>query len=387
MLINPETLALATAFKSGIMLPDEVIYDTPDFLGSGCYGYAYNINDRVFKVTTSISESIYALKLKSLYKHNDHESQIANVYDVHLFENTGSMYFIIEQEKIEQDEDVINEIFSLLTELGMDYTFSIDDIEDGLAENSLELDDEKRFLISSLLDLYSEMTLSGFFNVDLHADNLGIKNGKICCFDQMDTEYEKVLEDDYLRNRDIFSILERNCPNEMLADLSQISSEDLQTTLSIEEINEFSDDLKFAFSTDEAYEYLKDGDWGSGGCYEYALVGLDMLKKFLVNEDINEKIHRPEIGKIVNRSTGNIEHYFVSCGKLCIDSDGLHHTEQYLNSFVSNWPHLSTSQLYIEKEHSKDLEHIHLPDNIESLKETILENMDFANDLAEKMIN
>ncbi|APE04220.1 hypothetical protein BM526_19820 (plasmid) [Alteromonas mediterranea] len=321
-----------------------------ELLGAGGWGYAFHYNDKVFKVTTSITEAIYALQIKDKSLPSS-----VDIFDISLYEDPFHLYFVIEQEKVlnSEEDSRISAALNYLDDIGGDIN-DFDEIEERI-EEGLIIEPSILKTLREISDITNELYLYGFYDADIHAGNLGIsrKDGieQVVFFDQMNTTLEDQYGDEYLNSRDIISILMENVSEESMSALSFIREADVTLSDAMPDLIDFMEDMKYAFSTVEAYEFLENGDWCAGGCRAFAKVLRNELTEYLSKDGVVDKYAlKPVIGGIKNYSTSNIEHYFVKLGDFCFDATGIYNSRNFINSFVQQEaPHLNSSPLSFVK--------------------------------------
>lgn len=321
-----------------------------ELLGAGGWGYAFHYNDKVFKVTTSITEAIYALQIKDKSLPSS-----VDIFDISLYEDPFHLYFVIEQEKVlnSEEDSRISAALNYLDDIGGDIN-DFDEIEERI-EEGLIIEPSILKTLREISDITNELYLYGFYDADVHAGNLGIsrKDGieQVVFFDQMNTTLEDQYGDEYLNSRDIISILMENVSEESMSALSFIREADVTLSDAMPDLIDFMEDMKYAFSTVEAYEFLENGDWCAGGCRAFAKVLRNELTEYLSKDGVVDKYAlKPVIGGIKNYSTSNIEHYFVKLGDFCFDATGIYNSRNFINSFVQQEaPHLNSSPLSFVK--------------------------------------
>lgn len=349
-MISPEKIVKHLILSKENIEIDEFNELDIELLGAGGWGYAFNYNERVFKVTTSITEAIYALQIK-----NKGIPCSVDIFDISLYEDPSHLYFVIEQEKVlnQEEDNRICEAFSHLEGIGGDIN-DFDEVEERI-QAGLVIEPTILKTLREISEIINELYLYGFYDADIHQGNLGIskKDGieQVVFFDQMNTELEDVYGDEYLNSRDIISILMENVSNESMSALKFINIAEVCLSENLCDLIDFMEDMKYAFSTDEAYGFLEDGDWCAGGCRAFAKVLCNELTEYLSKEcgvEINSL--KPKIGGIKNYSTSKIEHYFVKLGDFCFDASGIYSNRHFINHFVEKEaPHLNPSMLSLTK--------------------------------------
>lgn len=358
-LVDPEDLARHIAIKRHANSEIELTDISVEHLGSGGWGDAFAIDDTVYKVTGSITEAIYALELKQKKLQS-----CVEIHDVHLYKDGENFYFIIEQEKVISSEETsdIAEMFAALDTVSVSLEDDIDFILEKLDEQKYPYDRIIDLIVQGT-DIAQNLYLHGFWMADIHEGNVGIRKSeegdKLVLFDQMNTSLESSLADELFETKDLVGILARNVGPEALSTLNILNKYDVDVTKNTEEITEFMEDIIYAFSTDDAYEFLQSGDWCAGGCLSFAKILLEELKSSLGEyTDLKVSSITPEIECVKNFNTGNIEHFYVRLGSLILDAAGVHNGEPstYINNFIKREaPHLANSTLKTSKTCDSDL--------------------------------
>lgn len=361
-MISPEKIVKHLILSSEDIEFEEFNELDIELLGAGGWGYAFHYNDKVFKVTTSITEAIYALQIK-----NKGLPSSVDIFDISLYEDPSHLYFVIEQEKVlnGEEDSRISVALNYLDDIGGDIN-DFDEIEERI-EAGLIIEPSILKILREISDITNELYLYGFYDADIHVGNLGIsrKDGieQVVFFDQMNTTLEDQYGDEYLNSRDIISILMENVSEQSMSALSFIREADVILSDAMPDLIDFMEDMKYAFSTVEAYEFLENGDWCAGGCRAFAKVLRNELTEYLSKEcriDINTS--KPKICGLKNYSTSNIEHYFVKLGDYCFDASGIKSSRHFLNNFVEQEaPHLNTTMLSfteIPEEQIVEVDHV-----------------------------
>lgn len=177
-------------------------YGTPKFVGEGEDGLAYELRNKIYKLTKSPSEVNDSIKVKG--KHNAH---LADVYGVYKLTNTNIGYgiYVIVLEKLRVDrntfarlEDSLINVFSdafgrtkyryqNFSEILRTYKENrqqyLQKYEQPLKQIFTEYPQEK-FYFESLLKIIDELNANGVKSMDMIYTNLGYKqNGNIAFFD------------------------------------------------------------------------------------------------------------------------------------------------------------------------------------------------------------
>jgi|TARA_B100000700_G_scaffold321158_1_gene419833 hypothetical protein len=349
-MISPEKIVKHLILSSEDIEFEEFNELDIELLGAGGWGYAFHYNDKVFKVTTSITEAIYALQIKDKGLPSS-----VDIFDISLYEDPSHLYFVIEQEKVlnGEEDSRISVALNYLDDIGGDIN-DFEEIEERI-EAGLIIEPSILKILREISDITNELYLYGFYDADVHVGNLGIsrKDGieQVVFFDQMNTTLEDQYGDEYLNSRDIISILMENVSEQSMSALSFIREADVIISDAMPDLIDFMEDMKYAFSTVEAYEFLENGDWCAGGCRAFAKVLRNELTEYLSKDEVVDKYAlKPEIVGIKNYSTSNIEHFFVKLGDFCFDATGIHNSKSFINAFVQQEaPHLNSSPLSFVK--------------------------------------
>lgn len=168
-------------------------------LGSGHYGTAFELNDgRVAKLTTSLSEGIYAARCLG-ESELDNVVRIDNVIGVGL--NSVAPYFVIVQEMLDTTHSMVEEAQTVISTLWhhcRDIYHPID--EDDMSESlRVALGDSDLSTVEQIQQgLYSHQLL-GNLATDVHFENIGVRmtstgRPEIVIFDQMNQHLEASLQ-------------------------------------------------------------------------------------------------------------------------------------------------------------------------------------------------
>jgi hypothetical protein len=158
------------------------------FLSSGCFGNAYTYGDKIIKITTDKNEARVAYDL--IGKDN---LLIVKYYRVYKYVN----FYVILMDRVVPIKDYLKSI----NHFDINWMF-IWDLTETLCKNWNNIDKDryieevyklyksenrkwnivgiKKFLLDGVWDIYESIRAH---YIDLHPDNLGIKDGNLVCFD------------------------------------------------------------------------------------------------------------------------------------------------------------------------------------------------------------
>lgn len=167
-----------------------------NFLGSGNFGYAYDIgNGKVLKITTDKSEAIESLKLQGKKL-----KRIANIYGVFKKEYEDKLYYIIVLEKLDRNNSTqifytLNAVGEILHSLTNEFFANIiqDYMYNGGKFNIAYVNEINSFLKNKnkytklfldLIEIADELLSHDIMSIDfVNDENLGYKNGLLSFFD------------------------------------------------------------------------------------------------------------------------------------------------------------------------------------------------------------
>lgn len=152
------------------------------FLSSGSFGNAYSYDDKVMKITIDKNEAIVAHDLIS--KGNKRMVKYYNVYKY------NSLYVII-MDRVTPILDYLDKIKNLDKNYIWDLTSFLHNNWGTISQgqyledvyeyyNKKTIVGIKRFLLDEIWDIYESIHEH---YIDLHPDNIGIKDGRLICFD------------------------------------------------------------------------------------------------------------------------------------------------------------------------------------------------------------
>lgn len=167
----------------------------PKLIGSGFFGYAFDVGDSVIKITSDKSEAVESLKVKSQQPFEN----IAEIYGVYEtdkkpFENANNNAYVIHLEKLNTN-GIINIYDSIEKIIGYDIPTIIDyyvydilyynkDVKNDVEKKLSNHPKEKKYY-NQLLNIASALNSINVESTDFsNPDNLGFKkNGDLAYFD------------------------------------------------------------------------------------------------------------------------------------------------------------------------------------------------------------
>lgn len=182
---------------------------TPKFIGEGAFGYAYDIGDKVIKVTTDKSEAVDSINIKG--KDNKHIANIYDVFHTDVKKKSGSeSVYVIVLEKLQTPEE-IEDIYYSLDEILDNYTdrqgipsILVDEyihnryvwdkeVGDEVLNYVLKDHPKERKFLEGLMAIADEAKVNGMSSMDfINPTNLGYKrDGTLAFFDAGFCDYYK----------------------------------------------------------------------------------------------------------------------------------------------------------------------------------------------------
>ncbi|WP_218309795.1 hypothetical protein [Alteromonas antoniana] len=345
MLTSYRDIAVAAATQQGILTNVQNSSSDVDSIGEGSYGECFFAEGKAVKVTSSISEVVYALRQM---QHGYSDSRVG-IDAVMLVEEEGPTFAII-QELVDTDHSKVSIAERILSVINITGREDVPDLVSQYEQlTGKRLSAEDIFVIEDLLSSYDSLSLTGCIAMDIHSENVGVKicDGQehLVLFDQMSSELESCMCEQ-LSAYTVSELLFEYCNQKELDNLVYLDPKFVFDALYLDEYLHFYEDLKYAFDLDVAYEHLPEGDWGAGGCLAFALVALEEWKAVSSDEGLDTLTSQPKVKAIKNEKSGLIEHAYLQIGPYALDASGLN-AEAYLRRhFVSSQaPHLSEEHL------------------------------------------
>lgn len=174
----------------------------PKFIGEGSDGIAYEVGDKVYKLTDSVSEVNDSIRIKG--KRNAH---LADVYGVYKIINNNSSHgiYVIVLEKLKTDRkkfaeledktiEVLNDIFGQTKYRYQNWAMILKTYKENKQEYQTKYGNkinigfanhpQEKYYFNSLLKIVDELSHNGIQSMDMVYLNLGFKpNGNIAFFD------------------------------------------------------------------------------------------------------------------------------------------------------------------------------------------------------------
>jgi hypothetical protein len=185
---------------------DKLNLTTPKYLGSGGFGFAYEIDDNVvLKITSDVSEADAASKL--MRANPEHLSEIYNLYKIHDTENDKSFFVILQENIADKPIDRIRELQNIISEINPSDMHYEDILVDIRKPNRFDFDEWQEFAkqiltanpnagvsdadrqaayeyLMDILKIRQELIDYNIKSTDyITINNLGYKNGKLKFFD------------------------------------------------------------------------------------------------------------------------------------------------------------------------------------------------------------
>lgn len=162
------------------------INDDPKFISSGKYGNAYKIGNKVLKITTDLME---AKSIYSIVNSKNNNNSIVKYYSINRYKLRGKFVYIIIMDYVETITNYLNKY-----KYKKEYIELISDCIDIILSNNIrskedinnELNDYgwikyNNFFIDKIWNLFKN--IKNIKDLDIHIDNIGIKNGEFILFD------------------------------------------------------------------------------------------------------------------------------------------------------------------------------------------------------------
>ncbi|MEZ9699247.1 hypothetical protein AB4455_07835 [Vibrio sp. 10N.261.46.E12] len=175
-----------------------------DNIGAGCYGTCYELsNGNALKVTTAISEGVYAARCLDQKMDNT-----AEIYNVICLEDTDFIkkpIFVIEQEMIDTYHERMTNV-KLAMDLLDDTLYSVYDyfdLDDLRPEIRVQFEENEDLMacIEELQDGIDQHRAIGNLAMDVHLENVGVKHlagvPTMAIFDQMNQGLEQSIKSNF----------------------------------------------------------------------------------------------------------------------------------------------------------------------------------------------
>lgn len=193
--------------KTGNILINKILLklgDTghPKFIGEGSDGIAYEVGDKVYKLTDSVSEVNDSIRIKG--KGNAHLADVYGVYKIINNDDANDIYVIVleklktDRKKFAELEDktieILNDIFGQTKYRYQNWAIILKTYKENKQEYQTKYGDKintefanhprEKYYFNSLLKIVDELSHNGIQSMDMVYLNLGFKqNGNIAFFD------------------------------------------------------------------------------------------------------------------------------------------------------------------------------------------------------------
>lgn len=175
------------------------------YLGSGCYGNAYKVDDKVLKITEHKDE---AKSVHDLIKHNIQIPGIIKYYSVNMFKHKKGYLYVIVMDYVQPLDNFLEKKFGNYNDVQKLINFMLDIIWEKwdklkLYKYFVNLVNKKydstnktvAYFIDKIWDLFQNLQPYLPHCPDLHTGNIGVKDNKFIYFDYARCEYVRKYSD------------------------------------------------------------------------------------------------------------------------------------------------------------------------------------------------